>query len=82
MNINNKYSNNPSTVVCHVLKLTKFLNTDINILGILATIPAIIINDTPLPTPLLVTWSPNHNNNEVPAVSITAILKYSRAPPV
>ena len=53
------------------------LNAVTNIFGIVLTIPAMINNETPLPIPLSVIWSPNHNKNAVPAVNMIAILKYS-----
>ena len=54
------------------LSITKELNASINIFGTVDIIPAMIINDIPLPIPLAVIWSPIHNNRQVPAVNTKA----------
>ena len=50
----------------------------INVFGIDWIIPAIISRETPLPIPLFVIWSPNHNNKAVPAVSIIVVFNITK----
>ena len=50
------------------LSITKELNASINIFGTVDIIPAMIINDIPLPSPFWVILSPSHSRNDVPAV--------------
>ena len=61
----------------------KSLNAVINVDGNVLTIPAIINSDIPLPNPLFVTTSANHNSNEVPAVNIIVVFNISTVlPPI
>ena len=43
-------------------------------LGKLASIPAVIISDIPLPTPLELICSPNHIKKIVPPTSVTTVV--------
>ena len=72
-------ANKSSRVTVDIVPCRPSVRVLINALEISATIPEKIINEIPLPIPLLVTCSPSHMRNTVPPtrVIVVDILKNS-----
>ena len=64
-------------LIAPVLPNSRVLTTA---LGKFATIPAVIINEIPLPTPLDVICSPNHIKKTVPLVSVKTVVNLKKIP--
>ena len=71
----------PTTNQFRVPALTRVRVAEIA-LGSLATMPANMMREMPLPMPFSVICSPSHMRNEVPAVRVSMVMSLKPQPPV